>query len=437
MRPDPRALTSIAAVGTLGAIEGLQGYGVSLFTPEIAGTLKVAAVTIVSARILGLILGAALPLVVPAVPATRRLTVRVWVCRVGAVLCAVSLALTGEVKSTGALVSVLCLTAVASAPGRGLHRSMAVAEADSAYRVSALSLPQLAMLCAQFALALGVATGALNSWHEALETLGALGVLAAVLWSVLLRPAARYDGTDDEAVGDGDGTDDEATGDEAVGDGDGTDDEATGDGATGDGATGDGATGDAAAGDGAVATPDALGWKEVSRYWRATPSLVGIGVAMLAVGMLLMPFDAFLSIILQHRWRLGMRGTGVVFLIIASTSIVAVLINTARADRMLVEDPGRLATESSRVLVAGSTLLGLGVLSPSRALMVVAISLGGALIATLVPMLGSLGFAVVPVHQRAALSAALASALSAGALFGVIYATSFDNRHGGGPERPG
>ena len=450
MRPEPRALTSIAAVGTFGAIEGLQGYGVSLFTPEIAGALKVAAVTIVSARILGLILGAALPLVVPAVPATRRLTVRVWTCRVGAVLCAISLALTGEVKSTGALVSVLCITAMASAPGRGLHRSMAVAEADSAFRVSALSVLQLAMLGAQFGLAVGVATGALNSWHEALETVGALGVLAAVLSSVLLRPAAGYDGTVDDPIDDhptGHATDDAATDahatDDAATDHTATDHTATDHAATDHAATDDAATGQAtghAIDDGAidanaterpaVATPDALGWKQISRSWRATPSLVGIGVAMLAVGMLLMPFDAILSIFLHHRWHLGMRGTGVVFLIIASTSIVAVLIDAARADRMLVEAPGRLATESWRVLIAASALLGLGVLSPSRTLMVVAISLGGALIATLVPMLGSLGFAVVPVQQRAAMSAALASALTAGALFGVIYATSFENRHG-------
>jgi ABC-type branched-subunit amino acid transport system ATPase component len=387
MRPDPRALTSIAAVAILGAVEGLQGYGVSLLTPEIAGALKVTVVTIVTARVVSLILGAVLPLIVPTVSASRRLAVRVWTCRVGALVCALSLALTGEVKSTGALVAVLSLTAVASAPSRGLHRSMVAAEADAGFRVSALSVLQLAMLAAQLGLALGIATGALDSWHQALEVLGSVSVIVVVLCSFALRPTARYDGADDVTIGD-------------------------------------------SPVEPSRGQPDSLVWKEIARSWRATPSLAGIGVATLAVGMLLMPFDAFFSIFLHHRWHLGMRGTAVVFLIVATTSIVLVLLNAARADRLLVAAPGRLATESWAALALGSVLLGAGVLSPNRTLMVIAVSLGGSLLAALVPMLGALAFAVVPAQQRAAMSATLASTLTAGALVGVIYATSFDDRHG-------
>jgi ABC-type branched-subunit amino acid transport system ATPase component len=388
MRPGRGALTSTAAVGTLGAIEGLQGYGVSLLTPEIASALKVTAVTVVTARVLGLVLGSLLPLVVPTVSATRRLVVRIWICRVGAVIGAGSVALTGEVKSTGVLVAVLCLTALASAPGRGLSRSMVVAEADGAGRVTALSVLALAMVGAQLGFALVVATGALDSWHKLLETLGLVALLAAVVTSFALRPSAKYDGAEDEAQ--------DAVKESSV----------------------------------EPMVSDAHAWKEISRSWRTTSSLVGIAGAVLAVGMLLMPFGAFLSIFLRRRWNLGMQGTGVVFLIIAATSLVAILLNAERADRRLVSGPGRLATESWCALAAGSFLLGLGVMSPNRILMVVGLSVGSALVATLVPTLGSLAFAVVPAHQRSELSAALASTLSVGALIGVVYATSFDDRHG-------
>src|SRR5262249_44189555 len=143
MRPDRKTLNTLVGLGTFGGVEALQGFGVSMFTPEIAGALKVTVLSIVSARVLGFIVGALLPLAVPSLFGRRRIAVQTWACRIGAVGCALSLALTGEVKSTGALVSVLGLTAIASAPGRSLQPALALTEVDETFRASALSVVPL------------------------------------------------------------------------------------------------------------------------------------------------------------------------------------------------------------------------------------------------------------------------------------------------------
>jgi ABC-type branched-subunit amino acid transport system ATPase component len=373
MRPDRRSMTAISAVAVLGAVEGLQGYGVSILTPEVGAALKVSALSIVSARVLGLIIGATLPLVTPALAATRRRSVRVWLCRVAAMICALTLAATGELTTTGALVGALCLTAIASAPSRAVHRAMVVATADESVRVSALSVITLAAILAQLGLALGLALGVLDSWDKALEWSGFVGIGAVLLWSFLLGPT----GGSDEPAADED-----------------------------------------------------LPWQEIWRAWRATPSLVGVGITMLGVAMLLVPFEAVLSIYLHSRWHLGLQGTGTVFLVIASSSFVAVAANAARADRLLVEASSRLAREVWRLLAVAAVLIGVGLYLSNRTAMVVTVAIGSAGVAATVPLLGALGFAVVPPAQRPQLSAALAALASAGAVAGVILTTTFANRHG-------
>jgi ABC-type branched-subunit amino acid transport system ATPase component len=381
-----RSLTALSAVAVLGAVEAVQGYGVSLFTPEIAATLKVGVASVVSARVLGLILGAALPPALATVKAARRLQVSVWICRVAALLCAVVLASTGKVTSSAGLVTVLCLTALASAPSRALHRAMVVNEAAASFRVSALSVVQLAVLLAQLGLAFGVAIGLLTSWTKALETAGVIGVVVVLVGAVALRPNGTYSGADEDVAAD--------------------------------------------APEPANDAAESLPWKEILRAWRATPTLVGIGAALLVLGLLLVPFDALFSIYLHSHWHLTMRGTSTVFMIVALACVAAVLLNARRSDTLLVETPRRLATESALLVGAGSALLGVGAYLPSRASMVVVISLGSAAVSAAIPVLSALAFAVVPSSQRAALSAALASVLSAGGVLGVIYATSFENRHG-------
>jgi ABC-type branched-subunit amino acid transport system ATPase component len=370
-----RTRRAVAAVAALGAVEALQGYGVSLFTPEIAATLGVGAVSIVSARILAMMLAASLPLVVPKIRAFHRAAVQAWVFRVAAVTSIGAIALTGRVGSTRELVAVLCLTSLVTAPAHGMRRAVMATGADPASIVRLLSLLQGAVAVAQLGLALAVVSGGVDDWDTTFEATAAVCCAVALVAAVLL-PFREERAADPQPAEDG------------------------------------------------------FSWREVSRSWRATPSLVGIAVAVLALGLLLMPYDAVLSIYLHAHWQFSTRGTAVVFTAIAGCSLAAVVITAGRAGRRLVEAPGRGASEAWCVMAVAALLLAAAPIVPSRPLMVVAVSLGSAAVAALIPVFGALAFAVTSPQQRACLSAAFAAAIWAGSLLGIVVATSFANRHG-------
>jgi ABC-type branched-subunit amino acid transport system ATPase component len=373
---------AIIAVSALAAVEGLQGYGASMFTPEIARTLQVGVVSVIGARALALVLATVLPAVIPRLSAMLPQTAVAWVCRVTGVATALTFAFTGLVRGTGGFVAVLCITAILSAPSRALSRSVVAAAVEPARRVSGLSALQGGLLAGQMLLALAATVGTGTSWHRLIAWVGAVAVVAALLAAGLLSTRAMTAG---------------------------------------------GLTSTNPPGQSVHAEQS---WKEIVRAWRVAPSLVGIAVALLAAGLLLMPFDAVLAVYLHGRWQFGMRGTGFVFLVMSAAGLLAVIGNATRSDALLVSSPATLVSRSTTLLALGAVLLGFGALSPVRSLMVVGLSLGSAAIATLVPALASLAFGVVPARQHSAMSSAVAGTLSAGSLIGVVYATSFENRHG-------
>jgi ABC-type branched-subunit amino acid transport system ATPase component len=374
------AITAIVVVTVIGGLDGVQGYAVSLFTPEIARTLQVGVVSVVGARVLALVLGVVLPLIVPKVTG-RRQTVDIWVWRIAVVATALTFASTGLVRGSGGLVAVLCATAIVGAPHRAFARSLVVAASEPSRRVRGLSALQVGVLGCQLIVALAAVIGIWSTWDRLLIWLGGLAVVVALLASTMLDSLATNERGDVTAAS-------------------------------------------------ATLPPSEQSWKEIVRAWRVAPSMIGIGLALLAVGMLAIPFDAVLAIYLHGRWHLGMRGTGVVFLTMSIAGLLAVTWNASRSGSLLAAAPMRLASQSTGLLALGAVLLGLGVLSPVRGLMVVAVALGSAAIAAMVPMLAGVAFLIVPSRQHRALSSALAGVMSAGSVIGVVVAASFENRHG-------
>ena len=371
----PRARWSLVALGLLGGVETLQGYGVSLFMPQFAETLKVTALSLISVRGPAIFLGYLLPLVVPSVTERRRVAVRVWTTRVAAAATAPVLALTGQARGSWALVGVLCLGVLLASPGRALQPAMAVAEAPADRRVRALSTVHAGVLLAQVALPLGVLLATGVSWHRAL-VVAAVGALAvAVVASVLLRPVGAH----------------------------------------------------------AVSLPapdEAANWSELLRTWQASRSLIGLGTAAAAAGGLLLSYDVVLSIYLHQHWKLGTRGTSAVFLSMSAVGFVLVLAFAAYGDRLLANRPTALARVIAAALAAASTLLVVGPLLSQRTAMAVVIALGVGLANAVVPALLALAMALVVPQQRTPVAAAFPAALALGGVIGIIVSVCVADRYG-------
>jgi ABC-type branched-subunit amino acid transport system ATPase component len=376
MRRHPRVAFVMGAAACVSAIEGIQGYGVSLLTPEFAATFAVGAAGVVSARVLSFLLGAAVSVVVPRMPIERRASVQTWSLRVSAILCALVVIWTGTVTSTAGLVGVLCLAAVVGAPSGGLHRGWVVERAPARFRVRALSAVQLAASLAQVAVGAAVAAGGLHVSRHAFEVTGLVVLGVALVASTLLRALP------------------------------------------------------ASGANMAVDPGERTSWRQITRAWRATPTVMGVGAAVFAIGALQLPFGAVFSIYLHQRWKLSTSSAGTVFLIVALASAAVVVLNASCCERLLNERPDRLAAQTCGGLLLGSVLLAVGVCVPNRVIMVALVALGAAFIAACIPLFGALGFAVVPPSHRLAMSAGLAATFSLGAAAGVAYATAFEDRHG-------
>ncbi|HWC36206.1 MAG TPA: ABC transporter ATP-binding protein [Mycobacteriales bacterium] len=374
MNPLRRGTRPLVALGVLAGIAGLQSYGVSMLTPQIATSLDVTALSLLSVRVPALAVDLLLPLAVPLVTDRRRLAVRVWAARGCALAAALMLVLTGEVRSSWALVGVLAAGSVFAAPGRVWQRSMAVTEAGAGLRIRTLGVVQLGGLLAQVALPLGLLVAA-ASWHRALAVSGLVAVAVVVVAALLLRP----------------------TGADAVT---------------------------------PAAHGDAQSWGELGRAWRATPSLVGAGVALGAAGLMVMPYDMVLAIYLRQHFHLGLRGVSAVFLAIAATALVGVAVSASYGDKLLTRRPAWLASASAVALAVASALLVVGPLLANRIAMVVVIALGAAIANALVPVLIGLGIVVVPGRQRSAVLAAAASLLATASLIGVVVAVCVADRYG-------
>jgi ABC-type branched-subunit amino acid transport system ATPase component len=374
-RPGSRSLWSLFALGLLAGVEGLQSYGVSLFMPQIATTLKVTALSLISVR--GPAIGVAylLPFAVPLVTERRRLAVRTWTARVSAIACAPVLALTGEVRGVWALVGVLCLGVVIAGPGQVLQRSMAIAEVADDYRVRSLSVVQVGVLLAQVVLPLGILLDAGTSWHHALAVASVVAVVVAVSASLLLRASELHTAE--------------------------------------------------------LPPPDeAPNWPELLRTWQASKALLGLGGAVVALGMLLMSYDLVLSIYLHQHWQLGLHGTSGVFLAMSLAGLLLVAVFASYADKVLAARPAQLARIIWIALAAGSTLLVVGPTLANRTAAVVLIVAGYAIANVLLPAMAGLGLALVPAAQRTALSAVTFVLLALGGVLGVVVAVCVADRYG-------
>jgi ABC-type branched-subunit amino acid transport system ATPase component len=369
-----RGKWTLLALGALAGVGGLQSFGVSILTPQIATTLTVGAVSLLSVRVPAILVDLLLPLAMPSLSGEYRRAIRTWTLRASALAAALVLALTGKVTGNWWLVGVLVLGALFMSTGRTLHGAIALAETGDGARLRALSVPQLGLLVGQILLTAGVLMS-VKGWGQALTWAGVIASGVVALTVLVHRPSEPKE---------------------------------------------------------AVSPPsDELPkWNELGRAWRATPSLLGAGAALGAVGMLLMPYDAVLSIYLRQHFHSRLHSVSAVFLVIAVAGAVAVALAATYGDRLLVAQPIRLAQQSAVALGVASTALIVGAVVPGRGLMVVLTAFGIAGANALVPTLIGLGMSVVPRAQRTALAAGASSVMAFGALVGVIVAVCVANRHG-------
>ena len=374
-RPAQRTISSLVALGVLAGIEGLQAYGVSLFMPQIADTLKVTALSLISVRGPAIAIAYLLPFAVPPLTERRGRAVRIWTTRISALVSAPVLALTGEVRGTWALVGVVCLGVVIAGPGQVLARSVAVAEVDDRSRVRALSVVQAGVLLAQVGLPLGLLLEAGVSWHHSLAVASVVAIVVAVVACALQRATESH----------------------------------------------------AAA---LAPVDEAPNWPELLRTWQASRSLLGIAASLVALGMLLMSYDLVLSIYLHQHWKLGIRGVSGVFLAMSLAGLVLVVVFASYGDRLLATRPTHLARITCVALAVGSSLLIVGPTLSSRTAMAVLVVLGMAIANALLPALLGLGLSLVPAQQRTALSATALVLMALGGVLGVVLSVCVADRYG-------
>ncbi len=373
--PGRRGLWTLVALGLLAGVADLQPYGVSLFMPQLATSLKVTALSLISVR--GPAIGVAylLPFAVPMLTERRAVAVRTWTTRVSAIACAPVLALTGEVHGVWALVGVLCLGVVVAAPGQVLQRSTAIAEVSDGRRIRALAVLQAGVLLAQVTLPFGVLLAGGASWDNALVVAAVVAVVVAVLASGLQRATEPF----------------------------------------------------------APALPpvaEAPNWPELLRTWQASRSLLGIGAVIVALGMLSMSYELVLSIYLHQHWKLGTRGVSGVFLAMSLAGLVLVVATANYADRLLTTAPARLARLTWVAVATGSALLLVGPALSDRDAMAVLVTAGYALASAVLPVMVGFALTLVPAQQRTWLSAVSLVLLALGGVLGVVLEVCVADRYG-------
>jgi ABC-type branched-subunit amino acid transport system ATPase component/MFS family permease len=143
-----------------------------------------------------------------------------------------------------------------------------------------------------------------------------------------------------------------------------------------------------------------LGFFEIVRRLFLIPTMRRILAAFGVVGMLLIPFQAFLFFFLDERWNLGVAQRGFFFAYTAGVSVVSLVLFGKRCEQWFRQDPAIVPKRAAGLLAAGMVCIALGGLSPWFWLMLVGFGLSTGFIALLNPALNVISMSVISAQMR-------------------------------------
>ena len=174
-----------------------------------------------------------------------------------------------------------------------------------------------------------------------------------------------------------------------------------------------------------------LGFFEIVRRLFLIPTIRRVLASFGVVGVLLIPYQAFLFFFLEERWNLGVAQRGLFFAYIAGVSVVALVLFGKRVEEWFRRDPAIVPKRASLLLALGVIAIAFGGLAPWFWLMLVFFGLSQALIALLQPALNIVSLSVVSSHMRPHAAALQYIFLGGvGGVAGALFLGGIDRRFG-------
>ena len=151
----------------------------------------------------------------------------------------------------------------------------------------------------------------------------------------------------------------------------------------------------------ALATDDVtLGFFEITRRVLLIPTIKKLLVGFAVFGMLLVPFQVFLSFYLDEELGFGASERGLFFAATSATSILALAMYGKFGEQLFRRDPGLVVRSAAYALAAGVVCICTAVLLPWTVGVLILFGVASALISICFPALGIVTYSVVPSQMR-------------------------------------
>jgi ABC-type branched-subunit amino acid transport system ATPase component/sugar phosphate permease len=174
-----------------------------------------------------------------------------------------------------------------------------------------------------------------------------------------------------------------------------------------------------------------LGFFEITRRLLLIPTVKRLLIGFAVFGMLLIPFQSFLSFYLDESLNFGPGQRGLFFALTSAASIVALILYGKRGEAMFRKNPGRVVDIAGLQLAVGVVFICLAVVAPWTWLALALFALAFAVIAVLGPALAIALLSIVPAQMRPHASALYGIFLGGvGGIAGALLLGGVQERYG-------
>ena len=384
-------LYPLTALGALSIVDTFQQYAFTVLTPEISNTLGISVGAI--ALLIGLKTLALALSPLPAAVLVQKVPRRALVILASSVVWGVATLATGFATGIAVLALVLIVDGATTGATQALHQPLLIDHYPPTVRVRVLSLyrsfDQLGNVLAPLLVAL--LAGALGfTWRGVFLVFG-VACLAVIPYAFRLRDPG-FGRWDTEQLRDQvhRGTGDELADDDVQ-----------------------------------------LGFFEIVRRLMLVPTVKSILVGAAVFGMLLVPFQTFLSFYLDEELALDASGRGLFFAVTSVTSIIGLAVFGRVGESLFRRNPGLIVRAAAGSLGVGVVLICLALVVPWTGAVLALFILASTVIGTLSPGLGIALYSVVAANMRPHAAALFGIFLGGvGGVAGAILLGGMQGRYG-------
>ncbi|HVE98139.1 MAG TPA: MFS transporter [Mycobacteriales bacterium] len=362
LRENGLTLYPLIVLGVLVVIDTFQGYAFRVLTPEISRSLGIGVGTVAFLLALQTFASALAPL--PLAAAVQSTPRRASLCIATAAIWSVATLFTGFAVSTSGILIVLLADGFTSGSVAALHQPLLLDSYPPAARVRALSYYTAAGIAGTILapLLVAVLVGPLNlTWRGVFLVMGGLCLIALPITIRLRDPGFGKWDTQQlrESVHELHGDTDRLT-----------------------------------------ETEVQLGFFEICRRLLLIPTVKRLLVAFAVFGVLLIPFQTFLTFYLEEDLGLSAAQRAIFFAYLSAVSVIALMLYGKRGEQMFRKSPRRVVEVSAMQLAAGVVLIVLAIASPYVWSTVLLFGVASAVLAALAPAFGIALLSIVPAQFR-------------------------------------